>query len=325
LAYAIDHELNSGWSKSREKDIERLFELSDKILALDDSSAQAHIVLSRFYAFTGQPDRAITEAEKAIDLDPNDADGYSFGGFALYQTKRFNEAISWFKKAIRRNPSPPIWYLGTLCLAYNGNGQHHEAIATGKKLVNNYPDHYVAYWYLGASYLGMGSYEEAIDAFKKGIDAAPTNPINLEFCAVAQSMAGRHEEAIGMVKKAIDFGRQESQYNQNRRFSHLAEYYRRIGRYEKAIDTSRNLLDSNPDNKHALRAYITLTCAYSALGSEEDSRAAAAEVLRIIPDFSMEAVAIKYSWAGLSHYDWFLKHEADKNLLVTALRKAGLK
>jgi adenylate cyclase len=325
LAYAIDAELNHGWSKSRKKDIERLFELSDKILALDDSSAQAHIVLSRFYAYTGQPYRAITEIEKAVDLDPNDADGYAFGGLALYQTKRFEEAIPWFKKAIRRNPSPPIWYLNTLCRAYIESGQQHEAIATGKKLVTNYPNRYGAYVWLGVSYLGMSNYGEAIAALKQAIIMAPTNTLIPELCAVAQSMAGRHEEAIGMEKKAIDFGRQESQDNQTRRLSHLAEYYRRAGRYEKAIDTSRKLLDSNPNITHALRAYITLTCAYSALGSEEDAGAAAAEVLRISPNFSMEAVAKKDSWTGLSHYDWFLKHAADKNLLVTALLKAGLK
>jgi TolB-like protein/Tfp pilus assembly protein PilF len=325
LAYAIDAELNNGWSKSREKDIEQLFELSEKIFSLDDSSAQAHIVLSRFYAFTGQPDRAITEAEKAVDLNPNDADGYAFGGLALIETKRFKEAIAWFKKAIRRNPSPPIWYLTSLCGSYIASDQHHEAIAMGKKMVTNDPDRHVGYFWLGVCYLAMDNYEEAIAAFKEAINMAPTKPINLHLCAVALSLTGKHEEALGMMKKAFNFGRQESQDNQNMRLSHFAEYHRRIGLYEEAIDTGKKLLDSNPNNKHALRAYITLTCAYSALGKAEDADAAAAEVLRIIPDFSMEALTTKDSWFGMSFYDWFLKDEADKNLLVSALRKAGLK
>jgi len=325
LAHAITTELNSGWSKSRKKNIERLFELSEKIFSLDRSSAQAHTILSNYYQLTGQMDKAITEAEKAVDLDPNDADGYAAGGHALFRARRFKEAISWFKKAIHRNPSPPIWHLGELCLSYMGNDQHHEAIAVGKKLVNNYPDRHAAYWYLGVSYVGKGNYEEAIATLRKGINRAPTNLWYLEFSAIAQSMAGRHEEAIETVKKAINFNPKESQYNQIRRFSGLAEYYRRAGQYEEAINTSRKLLNSNPDNKHALRANITLTYAYSALGNEKDARAAAAEVLRMNPNFSMETVARKESYAGLSHYDWFLKHEAEKNLLMNALRKAGLK
>jgi TolB-like protein/Flp pilus assembly protein TadD len=325
LAYAIDAELNNGWSKSHQKDIERLFELSEKIFSLDDSSAQAHIVLSRFYAFTGQPHRAITEAEKAVDLSPNDADGYAFGGLVLIETKRFKEAIAWFKKAIRRNPSPPIWYLTSLCGACIASGQHHEAIAIAKKLVTNYPDRHVGYFWMGVSYLAMDNYEEAIAAFKEAINMSPTEPINLHLCAVALSLTGKHEEALGMMKKAFNFGRQESQDNQNMRLSHLAEYHRRTGRYAEAIDMGKKLLDNNPNNKHALRAYITLTCAYSALGKTEDADVASVKILRVIPDFSMEALTTKDSWFGLSFYDWFLKDEADKNLLIDALRKAGLK
>jgi tetratricopeptide (TPR) repeat protein len=244
--------------------------------------------LSRFYAHTGQPDRAIAEAEKAVDLDPNDADGYAFGGLALNQTKRYKEANPWFKKAIRRNPSPPIWYLS----------------------------------HFGVSYIGMGNYEEALTVFKKAISTAPTAGNHALYCHTL-SMVGKHEEALGIMKKAI--GRQESQDWQNMKLSHLAEYYRRTGRYEEAVDTGRRLLDSNPNNNHTLRAYITLTCALSAMGKAEDADAAAEKILRIILDFSMEALTIKDNYFGLSFYDWFLKDETDKNLLVKALREAGLK
>ena len=74
-------------------------------------------------------------------------------------------------------------------------------------------------------------------------------------------MIGKHEEALGIMKKAINFKRGESQYYQNMKLSHLAEYYRRAGRYAEAIDASRMLLNSNPNNNHTLRAYITLACA----------------------------------------------------------------
>jgi tetratricopeptide (TPR) repeat protein len=291
MAYTIEGDIGRDWSKSRKKDIERLFELSEKILALDDSSAQAHIVLSNYYRYTGQPDKAITEAEKAVELDPNDADGYAYGGLALQQTKRYREAITWFKKAIRLNPSPPDWYLT----------------------------------FQGVSYMGMDSREDAIATFKKGINIYPTNPVNFMFCAINLSHVGRHEEAIEMANKAINLEYQKSQQVWNTPLSHLAEYYRRAGRFEEAIDTSRKLLDNNPKTEYELRAYITLTCAYSALGREEDVRAAAKEILRIMPDFSVEVFATKYLWLGISFNDWFMKHEADKNLLVTALRKAELK
>jgi tetratricopeptide (TPR) repeat protein len=299
--------------------------LANRVAAFGESNDDLQLLLSRIALRRGRYDAAFAHNKRALKLNPNNADLiYHYGELLLFDG-RSEESIPWFEKAIRRNPSPPIWYLFGLCNAYIGSGLYHEAIATGKKLVANYPDQHGAYFNLGVSNFGMGSYAEAIAAFKKAINIAPTYTLNLELCAVTQSMAGNHKEAIEMEKKAIDFGRQESPYVQIRRFSHLAEYYRRLGWYDKAIDTSRRLLDSNPDTKHALRAYITLTCAYSALGNEEDARAAAAEVLRISPNFSLESEAKKDSWIGLSHYDWFMKHEPDKNLLVTAPRTAGLK
>ena len=241
LATVIDSGLLNGWSKSREKDIEQLFELSEKILALDDSSAQAHVVLGRYYIFTGQSDRAITEAKKAVDLDPNDAEAHALGGHTLCLTQRYKEGNEWFKKAMRLNPSPPDWY----------------------------------WFWVGASYMGMGSYEEAIATFKKRIDKDPTRPGSYMWCAINLSYVGRHEEAIEMANKAMKFLYQRSQKHQNTQLSHLAEYYRRAGRFEEAIDTSRKLLDNNPKTEYELRAYITLTCAYTTLGKVEEAHTAA--------------------------------------------------
>jgi adenylate cyclase len=291
LASAIDEDLGNRWSKSREKDIERLFELSEKIFALDESNPQAHMVLSRYYYYTGQQDKAITEAEKAVDLDPNNAEGHASVGIALAQAKRFKGAIPWFKKAIRRNPNPPNVYL----------------------------------LWLGVSYMNTGSYEEAIAAFEKRISLAPTRYGNYMLIAISLSIMRRHEAAIEMAEKAFNLGSQESQQAHNTLLSHLAEYYRRAGRFEEAIDASRKLLDSNPSDMHKMRAYITMTCAYSALGNDKNARAAAVDILRIRPDFSLATETKKHEWLGLSILDWFWEHESDKNLLMNTLRKAGLK
>ena len=289
LAYAIDADIGIGWSKSREADMALLLELSEKIFALDESSAQGHIVLSRFYAHTEQPDKAITEAKKAVELDPNDADGYAFGGSAFNQAERYEEAIRFFEKAMRLNPSPPNWYISMM----------------------------------GISYVGTGNYEKAIPLFTKAINKAPTAANYTLYCHTL-SLMGKHEKAIQIMKKAIDFGRAESQYHRNMQISHLAEYYRRAGRYREAVDTGRELLGNNPAKSHALRAFITLACAYRALGNDEDARAAAADILRISPDFSLDTLTARDSYMGLSIYDWLVEHEPDKNLLLNVFREAGL-
>src|SRR5262249_53836937 len=57
--------------------LERAFELAQKAVALDDSLPIAHSLLSLVYGQKQQPDQAITEGERAIALDPNNADSYA--------------------------------------------------------------------------------------------------------------------------------------------------------------------------------------------------------------------------------------------------------
>jgi tetratricopeptide (TPR) repeat protein len=152
---------------------------------------------------------------------------------------------------------------------------------------------------------------------------APTAANYTLYCHTL-SLMGKHEQALEIMKKAIGLERGVSQYNRNMQLSHLAEYFRRTGRYVEAIATGRKLLGNNPSKRHALRAYITLACAYSALGNDEDARAAAADILRISPDFSLDTLTTRDSYMGLSIHDWLVEHEPDKKLLMNVLL-TGLK
>src|SRR5216684_7824022 len=54
----------------------RAFELVRKALALDDTLPTAHSRLGQLYALQQQYDQAIAEAERAIALEPNNADSH---------------------------------------------------------------------------------------------------------------------------------------------------------------------------------------------------------------------------------------------------------
>jgi tetratricopeptide (TPR) repeat protein len=61
--------------------------------------------------------------------------------------------------------------------------------------------------------------------------------------------------------------------------------YFRIGRVEEAIGAFKRVLTRNPD---FLPTYLALAMSYMVLGREEESRAEAAEILRLNPQFSLE-------------------------------------
>jgi adenylate cyclase len=76
---------------------------------------------------------AVAEAERAIALDPNDAESYVLlaSVFNLFG-ERTTEAIELIEKAIRLNPRYPFGFSFNLGLAYNLTGRYEEAIAAQK-------------------------------------------------------------------------------------------------------------------------------------------------------------------------------------------------
>ena len=94
-------------------------------------------------------------------------------------------------------------------------------------------------------------------------------------------------------------------------FNNLAVAYRDAAQYEKAIEECKKALQREPNTQFP---YIHMAISYLRLGREEEARAAAAEILRINPKFSLELYAKALPFT-----------QPVANRIVEDLRKAGLK
>ena len=92
----------------------------------------------------------------------------------------------------------------------------------------------------------------------------------------------------------------------------LCSTYFMMRRHEEAIEACRKSIDLR---QTSLAAWITLVMAYNSLDRMDEAHAAASEVLKLNPNFSVEhfAKALPY------------KSEAARQFMVDALRKAGMK
>src|SRR5262249_25953334 len=108
--------------------------------------------LSIVYAQQQQSDQAIAEGERAIALDPNNADSYANQAEALNWAGRPEEVLQVMAQAMRLNPHYPPEYLFRLGWAYHMTGRYAEAIATMKEVINRSPNFLTAHSSLASGY-----------------------------------------------------------------------------------------------------------------------------------------------------------------------------
>jgi adenylate cyclase len=165
-----------------------------------------------------------------------------------------------------------------------------------------------AHAYLGRIYLAKKQYDKAIAEGERALVLGPNSDFIQAALAFSLQHAGRFEEAVALYKKAIRLSPVPPSWY----LAGLGSSYIGLGRYEEAIKEYEKALHRAPDSQ---ATHLSLAATYSLMGRDKEARAAAAEVLRIDPKFSLEY----YTKTSL------YKNQADLDHIVEALRKAGLK
>jgi adenylate cyclase len=128
---------------------------------LDDSIPQPLWALGYFYVVNRQNDEGAAAAERAIALDPNNADAHVTLAFARVYQNRPQDAIVLVRKAMRLNPHYPSQYPAILGRAYYHLGQYEQAVETLRHAVELNPIRTAPRLYLVLSYVAQGNLEEA--------------------------------------------------------------------------------------------------------------------------------------------------------------------
>lgn len=153
-----------GWTEFPDEVLSKAFMYGQKALQLDRSNASAHALISSVYTFQNKPDLAIKEAQRAIELNPNDSGSYNELGWAFLWSGRLDEAISALEMSLRLDSSSArnIWlHLG---LAYYLKEDYEKARNTLEQGLIRKPEFTGYYIALAATYARLGQREEAAGA-----------------------------------------------------------------------------------------------------------------------------------------------------------------
>jgi TolB-like protein len=108
--------------------------------AMEDPTPLALQVSATMLAQQGRHDEAIAEGERAVAMDPNDADGYVALAGALNLAGMPEKALRLMERAMRLNPHYPTSYLYELGLARFGMEEFDEAAVALERAVILNPD-----------------------------------------------------------------------------------------------------------------------------------------------------------------------------------------
>ena len=157
---------------------------------------------------------------------------------------------------------------------------------------------------LAAVNLVQHDYDQAMYHQERALGLNPNNDLIVVQQGELLTWLGRPDEGIEWIKKAMRL----NPYHPERFWNHLGRAYYVARRYAEAVEAFGRI--TRPDHTH--HAFLAAACAQ--LGDDAAARAHAAEVLRLQPEFSVDA------YLATLHY----KRESDRAHHRDGLLKAGL-
>jgi adenylate cyclase len=216
------------------------------------------------------------------------------------------------EEAIALDPEYPAAYniLAWTYMLGAGNSPHYsieKAFKLAQKVVAMDDSDASAHALLGNVYFRKREYEKSIAEMERAANYA----VGYMFLAGSLIIAGRPQEAIPLLKKSMRLS-PLSQTHASMCLWRLGRAYRVMGQYEEALSALKKAVNIRPN---FFMIHLSLAATYIHLGREEEARAAAAEVRRIDPKFSLERFAKRVSY----------KDPVVTKRYIDALRQAGLK
>jgi TolB-like protein/Tfp pilus assembly protein PilF len=169
-------------------------EMAEKALSLDASLAEPHAALGLAYTnFDHDFDKAITEFDRAIQLNPNYATALQWKNTAVVALQQFDTAIAASKKAITLDPLSLI-VNADLAFNYLQARRFDEALAQSRRTLEIDPSFHVVRGYGALAMQFHGQLADALPEFR--IAAGITDePFGQSLLAQACARSGLRDEA----------------------------------------------------------------------------------------------------------------------------------
>jgi adenylate cyclase len=295
------------WSERYDRQLEDIFDLQDEITAN---------VLNGMVAELAEGEQARRWTQRVTNLNALESHYRAQGFFCRHTKEDYDKARPLFEEAIELEPNFvwPYVYLGYSHLSSAARGWSESrdkslqtAFELSQKALAIDESHDGAHSLLAGYYNVSRQYDKAIIEAERAMALNPNAADAPMIMGSILGNLGRWEESALYAEKSIRLNPFPGAYV----YFILGRAYFMTGQYDESIAICKKALKVSPN---FLAAHLYLAASYSSLDRNVDAIAAAKEVIRINPKFTIESYAKRLLY----------KNKADIDREVNALRKAGL-
>jgi len=270
---------------------------SDRALSLDPDQAQVHISLGIIYHGTGKLEKAIEEFDLAVELRPASDDAFRWLGRCYTRKGETERAIGCFEKAIELRPG--YWdNYNKLGECYYTFGRYREAAEQFRRIIEIQPDNFQGYSNLGSMYYLLGLFEDAAAMYRRAIEINPNEDSHTNL-GTTYFYLGQYEAAIEAYTAAVGLNPRNDILHCN-----LGDAYQRVGRkqeaeaqFKSASDLLKEYLTTNPDDAESLSH---LAICEAKLQNKQEAQASIEHAVALEPNNTtlMYEQAVVYALTG---------------------------
>jgi adenylate cyclase len=153
----------SGWSEFREEGLQRAETLAFKAISLDPATTRAYGVLALIQLYRKHYDLALAQIDRALEINPSDAENYAYRGSFLAWAGKAAEALPWLEGALRFDQANGF-AAARLCMVYYLLHRYTEAVDAGVRALSRNPGRntqMLTHPILAAAYAELGRQQDA--------------------------------------------------------------------------------------------------------------------------------------------------------------------
>ena len=156
LATVQSYRIDLGLAPSVEEAVSKMAEAAEKAVKLDPNDGLSHQVLGMAYGYQGKPEQSLAELNRAETLSPSNADLLLIIAWSLPGFGQPERAVTLAERSLKLNPHYADWYNQGLSLVYFF-GEHYDKAVKYRSLVKEPLALDYAFLAMANAYLGRTS------------------------------------------------------------------------------------------------------------------------------------------------------------------------